>query len=401
MTLSSHPGAICKQFYHWQNPKDATAIDPLSQKPRKTFLGYEFWESCGGDESDTIYCSFEQENYIALRERNPTTGKLELSPFIFDVQNWNLSVGTPVHFTRAYVSEDSYSNGFYSSAGGGSDWFINSDGTVSCKHMPELCLGFSTVDDHAILPAKYQGLKVFKRDYSIRARITYAINQVIACSTGRWFTRNMEHNLKDVPEQVYDRLMAEWNNLGLVSSLMLSIAFETFSNPLDPDVFNPEYITFFGIEAGNFINLINWLSILCDFVGIVAIILLAMGLNTIPSELAGEFVSQFSLILSVPEIMVLSGLILYMVAAVLMGYVNYGDSFSFGIIAFVATMVFSSVFLFILPLTLDRDGGLWEQARKINDDAAREIDRQKKGFLVSGAEEIEEAVLETVCASCL
>ena len=74
-------------------------------------------------------------------------------------------------------------------------------------------LGFKTVNS-PLLPDKYLGIKVFELDYSLRAKLTYITDQIFMMISGRWFTRNIEFNLIDCPEQIYDRLMAEWANLG-------------------------------------------------------------------------------------------------------------------------------------------------------------------------------------------
>lgn len=74
-------------------------------------------------------------------------------------------------------------------------------------------MGFKTVRS-PWLPDKYLGMKVFELDYSFRAKLSYLTDQVIMMVSGRWFTRNIEYNLADCPEQIYDRLMSEWQNLG-------------------------------------------------------------------------------------------------------------------------------------------------------------------------------------------
>ena len=65
--------------------------------------------------------------------------------------------------------------------------------------------------------------------------------------------------------------MGEWNNLSLVSSLMLSIAFESFTGFEDPEISNPDGVEFWGFEATYFIDMLNWVSIICDFVGLYSV----------------------------------------------------------------------------------------------------------------------------------
>ena len=211
-------------------------------------------------------------------------------------------------------------------------------------------------------------------------------------STGRWFTRNIEYNLADSPDQVYDRLMGEWNNLGVVSTLMLGIAFGSYGSEVD----NPETLIYYDIDASKMIALLNFGSIILNFAGIMAIILLTMGLNTLPVELTGKFVSQFSLILSVPEICCMSGLLLYMFTSALTGTVLYGEVWWFGWIMLGLAFGFSAIFLCFLPMILDREGGLWEEARKINDQAAKRTDMEKKGAISN----IIESAKEVACDMC-
>ena len=157
----------------------------------------------------------------------------------------------------------------------------------------------------------------------------------------------------------------------------------------------------------------------------MSIILLAMGLNTVPVELAGEFVAQFSLILSLPEIMVFAGtifindwliystlitpfgagLLLYMVAGALKGQLTHRNGVSsfepFGGLALLAAFIFATVILLFLPMVLDRDGGLWEKAKKINDDAAREQKEKDEGVLATDLKIMKEVIEDTLCDTCI
>lgn len=385
LTLKSHPGiGISTQKYHWVKDK--------SPHTRKNWLLYEYKETCGGKAEDAIYVSYKDENYIVLHQVG-LGGVNEPTPFVLDVDNWNVYNGAPVNFVNTYASPYNVKEGKFGSAGGGDDWFINSNGTISQKHLPEYCLGFKTKGDHHILPLKYRGLKFLKKDYSLRARILYFKDQILSMLNARWFTRNIEHNLIDNPDEVYERLMAEWANLSVVSTLMLGIAFESFGNTVE----NPDNIEFWDIEASQFIALLNFFSILADFVAIMSLLLYGMALNTLPSKLTGEFVSQFSLFLSVPEVFTLVGLLLYMITATMTGLVMHGPSFTVGVVGLFAAFAFSGLFLFFLPFTLDREGGLWEKARKLNDEAAMEELRKSQGLIASTVDTLETKIEDALC----
>ena len=332
-----------------------------------------------------------------MHKKNSETGVFETTAFILDVKNWNVAVGNPVQFVNTYKSSFDAENGDFGSAGGGDDWFINSDGTISQKGTPELVLGFKTAGKNPILPSKYRGIKFLKRDFSLRARIFYLVEEFQAMLSCRWFTRNIEKNLKDNPEEVYDRLMAEWGNLSVVSTLMLGIAFESFGSTLDSGFPDQEL---FGYDADALIEMMNFVSILFDFVAIVSLLLLGMALNTLPSKLTGEFVTQFSAVLSLPEVCTVLGLLVYMFAATMRGLVMLGPSFTIGVILLFASIGASFLFLFILPFLLDREGGLWEKARKLNDEAALKALEEEQGAMMTEVNKIKNVCEETFLENC-
>lgn len=172
---------------------------------------------------------------------------------------------------------------------------------------------------------------------------------------------------------------------------MLGIAFQSFST----EVPNPEGIEWFGTDAATVVALLNYASILLGFLCIMTIILLAMGLNTLPVELTGEFVSQFSLVLSFPEITCMGCLLIYMFTSACQGTLMHGDSFWVGNAGLAAAFLFSSMFVIFLPLVLDREGGLWEKARKINDDNAAKGEQEQRGEISSFIQNAKEAACET------
>ena len=133
MVLKSHVGAIGRQFYPWMR----------TQKPMKGFWN-DFYETRGCSTADCVYVSYERNNYLALHDKDAVTGYYTRLPFIFDVEKWNMVPGANVNFSKSNISELKLLEGDFQSEGGGSDWFINNDGTISSKHAPELVLGFKS-----------------------------------------------------------------------------------------------------------------------------------------------------------------------------------------------------------------------------------------------------------------
>lgn len=123
LTLLSHPGkAIAKQY-----------------EKERHFGEWRYIESRG----DVV------ENAISVKYEEFTFLKLDHEDLVFDVAFWNMKVGTPVNFVGGTNHDKTYSYG------GGRDFVINDDGTISCKHFPNLVLGFNTenvVNDYFIGP---------------------------------------------------------------------------------------------------------------------------------------------------------------------------------------------------------------------------------------------------------
>ena len=171
---------------------------------------------------------------------------------------------------------------------------------------------------------------------------------------------------------------------------MLGIGFQSFSS----EVPNPNNTEWFGVDASTIIAMLNYASVLAGFISIMAIILLSMGLNTLPVELTGEFVSQFSLVLSIPEIMCMSCLLIYMSTSACLGTLLYGDLFNYANAALLCCFAFCGIYFCLLPLLLDRRGGLWEKARKLNDDSAKAAERHDAANLESMAKGVNQMITE-------
>lgn len=112
LTLSSHPGiAIAKQYEN-----------------ERYFGEWRYIESRGDIVKNAINVKYEEFTFL----------KLDHEDLVFDVAFWNMKVGTPVNFVGGANHDKTYSYG------GGRDFVINDDGTISCKHFPNLVLGFNT-----------------------------------------------------------------------------------------------------------------------------------------------------------------------------------------------------------------------------------------------------------------
>lgn len=112
LTLSSHPGkSIAKQY-----------------KVERYLGEWRYIESKGGNVDEAIQVKYEDFTFLKLADDD----------LVFDVAFWQMKVGTPVNFVGGSAPDKTYMYG------GGKDFVINDDGTISCKHQPSLVLGFAT-----------------------------------------------------------------------------------------------------------------------------------------------------------------------------------------------------------------------------------------------------------------
>jgi len=79
------------------------------------------------DSINVIEFEYVDQNYLKV------VGK----DLVFDVAFWQMKEGTPVNFVGAGAGHVHTKQG-----GGGRDWTLNNDGTISAKHHPHLVLGF-------------------------------------------------------------------------------------------------------------------------------------------------------------------------------------------------------------------------------------------------------------------
>jgi hypothetical protein len=67
--------------------------------------------------------------------------KLADADLVFDVSFWKMEPGNTVNFVGGTSTKAKTKQG-----GGGRDFVLNSDGTISCKHRPDLVLGTNALE---------------------------------------------------------------------------------------------------------------------------------------------------------------------------------------------------------------------------------------------------------------
>lgn len=112
--LSSHGGKVSmgKQYYE-----------------EKRFDVWRYIESqcVAEDDDNAVYIKYVDDNFV----------KLVNLDLVLDVAFWKMDEGNVVNFVGG-TNEDAKTK----QGGGGRDWTLNDDGTISAKHHPHLCLGF-------------------------------------------------------------------------------------------------------------------------------------------------------------------------------------------------------------------------------------------------------------------
>ena len=110
LTLSSHKGMGIGKMYTTERRAGP----------------WRYIESAGCAAETSIRVRYEAENFI----------KLENDDLVLDVAFWRMEEGQVVNFVGGTNAKDKTMLG-----GGGRDWVINNDGTISAKHHPHLVLG--------------------------------------------------------------------------------------------------------------------------------------------------------------------------------------------------------------------------------------------------------------------
>lgn len=111
--LSSHGGQVALGKKHYEE---------------KRFNEWRYIESqcVSENEDDTLYLQYVDNNYL----------KLVNLDLVLDVAFWKMHEGNVVNYVGAGADHARTKLG-----GGGRDWTLNSDGTISAKHHPDLVLG--------------------------------------------------------------------------------------------------------------------------------------------------------------------------------------------------------------------------------------------------------------------
>jgi hypothetical protein len=221
-------------------------------------------------------------------------------------------------------------------------------------------------------PFTLRSIKVIGGDSPFKQSFEY----IRTICSGKWFSRNVNFNLSQCPEDVYDRLLSEWASVGVVSALLLTLAAAGFfliqtpeevggPLPIPPQVY----------------PLLMLGSMMSLMVSVTVSVLLALGLMTLPKEAAIAFTTEFSYLITSPEITLVFGIHLFCIASVLLGFINYGYNFMYIAVA-ICCGSFACVWTFytILVAMLDRVGGLWERGKLLAEQSKRGENSMRKSM---------------------
>ena len=104
---------------------------------------------------------------------------------------------------------------------------------------------------------------------------------------------------------------------------MLGISFATFDSPPQPGV-NSALI--FGLDGAQVESGVALLAAVMFLLSMLATILLSMALNTVPSRFGLQFMQEFRLLITAPEMTMVSGMYLYIVGVLIRAYVMHGSA---------------------------------------------------------------------------
>jgi len=112
--LSSHGGNVSmgRQYY---------------EERRHDIWGYIESQCVAENDDNAMYFQYVDDCFL----------KLVNLDLVLDVAFWQMHEGASVNFVGSRADHEQTKKG-----GGGRDWTLNSDGTISAKHHPHLCLGF-------------------------------------------------------------------------------------------------------------------------------------------------------------------------------------------------------------------------------------------------------------------
>jgi hypothetical protein len=208
--------------------------------------------------------------------------------------------------------------------------------------------------------------------------------------TGRWYSVTVADLLHENCEEVYNRLLNEWATMGVISALMLSFVYQSYSTVYT----NHNNITFLGRDPNFLISSVCFCSFCLFLLSFGSSLFLTMGLMTLPKECSILFAEEMSPLLALPEAGTGGGVYLFIVNAILIGIVNNG--WHFGYVAFAFGPFFTMFIILILlymVLVLDREGGLWDFARFLK--YSKMMERREREFDVEGEDEERQATKDS------
>jgi hypothetical protein len=213
-------------------------------------------------------------------------------------------------------------------------------------------------------PLTFSSLRPIANKYSLWKSIKYIFYVGWSMATGRWFFTKVAQNLEGNGIELYDRMINEWATMGVIASLLLSFIFPTFTSAIE----NPEGYYYAGIPGQKFVAILAFISVCFFIVSICIVIVLSMALMTIPKEMSTMFVSEFSVIITFPEICKVSGLYVVVLYTIFAAHLIYGSLVRNYVIplAVLSAIVALTVWLSVV-LILDRKGGLWSYAKFLRD----------------------------------
>lgn len=216
-------------------------------------------------------------------------------------------------------------------------------------------------NNYELPPLSITSLKVFSRGKTIKYRFMYIKHVAWSMISGRWYASTMTHNLDDESDEIFDRLMTEWATQGVVAALLMGLSYSTYSSPVD----NTNNLQLGGIDASEAIAVVAFTSVCLYMITIFTTVLLSMGLMTLPRKYSNMFVQELKFLVTIPEASVVSSSYLFLINLVLVGYTMYGDEFvKYAVPILFGCVIIGLVIWNTIIFVLDREGGLWDEARK-------------------------------------
>lgn len=112
---------ICKKYYE-----------------EKRAGSWRYIESSAGNEKDAVHVKLVDDKFLMLQYPYSCAGCGDVTngDMTLDVSFWKMVSGNTVNFVGGTTSKDKTKQ-----PGGGRDWTLDKDGTISAKHHPNLVLG--------------------------------------------------------------------------------------------------------------------------------------------------------------------------------------------------------------------------------------------------------------------